>query len=136
VRAWAPKAPAQVLRIAGVLTLIEEPDKGVIGIERIDRAAILVSHYLTEAARIVGTHSVPKAIRDAESLLAWCHDAKVRHLHSALALQNGPNAIRSKANFDAAISELERCGWALPVDGGLDIEGKHRRRVWIVRLPT
>lgn len=136
VRAWASKSPAQVLRIAGVLTLIERSDSGVIDIDHIDRAATLVNHHLAEAVRIVGTNSVPKSIRDAEGLLAWCHESKIRHLHSAAALQNGPNAIRSKANFDAAMIELERCGWASPLDGGLMIDGKHRRRVWLVRTPT
>jgi hypothetical protein len=53
-----------------------------------------------------------------------------------MALQNGPNAIRSKTNFDAAMTQLERCGWATPIDGGLVIDGKHRRRVWLVRLIT
>ena len=133
VRAWASKAPAQVLRIAGVLTLIEGPASGVIDAEQINRAATLVNHHLTEAARIVGTNSVPKSIRDAESLLSWCHDSNIAHLHSAAALQLGPNAIRSKANFDQAIVELERCGWAIPLPGGLAIDGKHRRRVWLMR---
>ena len=136
VRAWASKSPAQVLRIAGVLTLIEQADSGGIDIDHIARAATLVNHHLAEAVRIVGVNSVPKPIRDAESLLAWCHEGKVRHLHSAMALQNGPNAIRSKANFDAAMTELERCGWASSIDGGLVIDGKHRRRAWLVRLPT
>jgi len=133
VRAWASKAPAQVLRIAGVLTLIEQPDSGVIDIDHIDRAAILVNHYLAEAARIVGTNSVPKSIRDAESLLAWCHANNIEHLHSAEALQKGPNSIRSKPIFDEAISQLERAQWAELVKDGLIIDGKHRRRVWRIR---
>lgn len=55
VRAWASKAPAQALRIAGVLTLIEDSDAGVIGAEAIERAAHLMQHYLREAVRIVGS---------------------------------------------------------------------------------
>lgn len=136
VRAWASKAPAQVQRIAGVLKLIERPDSNVIDIDDIDRAATLVNYYLTEAARIVGTNSVPKSTRDAESLLAWCHANNIVHLHSGEALQKGPNSIRSKPVFDDAINQLERCGWAIPIDDGLIIEGKHRRRVWHVRRPV
>lgn len=133
IRAWASKAPAQVLRIAGVLTLIERPDAGVIGIDHVDRAAVLVNHYLTEAVRIVGTNSVPKSVRDAESLLAWCHENKHQYLYSALALQLGPGCVRSKTNFDDAIAALERCYLVDPVRDGLVIDGKHRRRVWRVR---
>lgn len=133
VRAWASKAPAQVLRIAGVMTLIEQPEAGGIGVEHIDRAATLVNHHLTEAVRIVGTNSVPKPIRDAESLLAWCHENKKQYLYSALALRLGPNCLRSKANFDAAIEELVKCSSAIPVRDGMVVDGKHRRRVWAVR---
>jgi hypothetical protein len=135
VRAWASKAPAQVLRIAGVLTLIERPVCGVIDAEHVNRAATLVNYYLTEATRIVGTNSVPKSIRDAESLLAWCHENRIPLLHSRNALQMGPNALRTKRNFDEAVSELERCGWVTPVEGGAVIDGAHRRRVWTVRNP-
>lgn len=136
VRAWASKAPAQMLRVAGVLTLIEQPDTGVINVEQIERAATLVNHYLTEAVRIVGTHSVPKSIRDAENLLKWCHESHIELLHSGAALQLGPNAIRAKPDFDQAINELDRSGWATKIDDGAVIDGKHRRRVWSIRGAT
>jgi len=133
VRPWAAKAPAQVLRIAGILTLIEQSDCGVIEVDHIDRAAVLINHYLTEAVRIVGTHSVEKAIRDAEALLAWCHEGKIQYLHSAEALQRGPTCVRTKANFDDAIAKLSGAGWAETVPDGMVIDDKHRRRVWRVR---
>jgi putative DNA primase/helicase len=136
IRAWASKAPAQVLRIAGVLTLAERPDSNVIDSDQIDRAATLVNHHLAEAVRIVGTNSVPKEVRDAENLLAWCHQNHIPLLHSAAALQLGPSAIRTKQNFDKAINELERCGWMIPMSDGAIIDGKHRRRAWAVRCPS
>jgi hypothetical protein len=133
VRAWASKAPAQVLRIAAILTLIDSPDSAAVDVGAIDRSATLMNHYLAEAVRIVGTHSVPKAIRDAEALLAWCHQGNVEYLHSAAALQMGPASVRSKANFDEAIAKLEGAGWVDPLPDGMVIDGKHRRRVWQVR---
>lgn len=133
VRAWASKAPSQVLRIAAVLTLAECRDIGVIQADTIDRAALLMNHYLSEAVRIVGTNSVPTDIRRAEQLLAWCHAENVRQLHSGAALRLGPNAIRTRQAFDAAVGELERAGWATPVMGGAMLDGAHRRRVWIIR---
>jgi Protein of unknown function (DUF3987) len=136
VRPWASKAAAQVLRIAGVLTLTEQPNSGVIDIDQIDRAAILVNHHLTEAVRIVGTHSVPKSIRDAERLLDWCHQNKIALLCSADAMRLGPNSIRSKGDFDKAMEELESSEWVEQVGGGATIDGKHRKRVWAVRLPS
>jgi hypothetical protein len=133
VRAWASKAPSQVLRIAGVLTLVESPDAGVIHADTIDRAALLMNHYLAEAVRVIGTNSVPVAVRHAEVLLEWCHSERIQYLHSGAALQFGPNCIRSRQAFDAAITELEKCGWVLPVEGGAVVDGKNRKRVWNVR---
>ena len=135
IRAWASKAPAQVLRIAGVLTLVSDPDAGVIRTEAIDRAAVLVDHYLAEAVRIVGTHSVPKSVRDAEALLDWCHAERISLLHSRAALQFGPGVIRTRQVFDQAISELERTGWVHRIEDGAVVDGAHRRRVWTIRSP-
>jgi hypothetical protein len=135
IRAWASKSPAQILRVAGVLTLAEQPEAGVITEEHVLRAASLVNHHLGEAVRIVGTNSVPKAIRDAESLLHWCHATRITLLHSALALQSGPSAIRSKDTFDAAVNTLQSVGWAVAIPKGAVMAGKHRRRVWSIRSP-
>lgn len=133
VRAWAGKAPSQVLRIAGVLSLVSTPDTGVIQADAIDRAALLMNHHLSEAVRIVGTNSVPVAVRHAEALLDWCHAEHRVTLHSRAALQFGPGCIRSRPAFDAAVAELEKCGWAVPVAGGAEVDGAHRRRVWTIR---
>lgn len=133
IRAWASKAPSQTLRIAGVLTLVSDPDASQIEAEEIDRAATLVLFALGEAVRIVGTAAVPVEIRNAEALLAWCHTERIKLLHSGAALQFGPAPIRTKRAFDAAMAELERAGWAAPIEGGCEVDGAHRRRVWAVR---
>jgi hypothetical protein len=133
VRAWASKAPAQVLRIAGVMTLIEDPDAGVIHADTILRASALTLFHLNEAVRIVGTASVPADIQAAEALLEWCHRESIDTLHSAAALQCGPRRIRTAASFNTAVSQLERTGWALPIQGGCEIDGALRRRAWNIR---
>lgn len=133
VRAWASKSPAQTLRIAGVLTLIENPDAGLIQAETIERAALVMQYHLREAARIVGTASVPAEIRHAEALRDWCHRENRTHLYSRAALQYGPACIRTSTAFNAAIQVLERTGWAMAIEGGYKIDGALRRRAWIIR---
>jgi hypothetical protein len=130
VKAWASKAGAQVLRLAGVLAMFDNPDVGAIGCDAIERAAELVLWHLGEAVRIVGTAAVPREVQDAEALLEWCHKERVTLLCSAHALQLGPGCIRTKRAFDAAVQELECAGWAAPVEGGAVVNGKQRRRVW------
>jgi hypothetical protein len=133
IRAWASKAPSQVLRIAGVLTLFEDHAARVVEAEAVGRAARLVDHYLKEAARIVGTASVPLEIRNAEKLRDWCHSERRTLLHSGAALQFGPAGIRTVEAFNAAIAVLERTGWVERIDGGCEIDGSRRRRAWRVR---
>jgi hypothetical protein len=133
VRAWASKAAAQALRIAGVLTLTENPDAGVIDPEAIRRAAALVDHYLREAERLVGTASVSAEIRNAEALRDWCHRERITSLHSCAALQRGPSCIRSVDAFDRAIAVLERTNWAAQLEDGSVVDGKKRHRAWAIR---
>jgi hypothetical protein len=49
VKAWATKAGSQILRIAAVLTLIDNDDADVIRIGAIERAARLALYHLSEA---------------------------------------------------------------------------------------
>ena len=136
IRAWASKAPAQVLRIAGVLTVFENPAARVVEAATVRRAALLVSHHLKEAARIVGTASVPIEIRNAEKLLDWCHAERVPLLHSRAALQFGPTGIRTVEAFNTAVEVLQRTGWAHRIEGSCEIDGVKRRRAWSIRRAT
>lgn len=134
IKAWASKAPAQVLRIAGVMSLIEQPHSKVISADMIDRAWLLVRHCLSEAVRLIGMNKIPVEIRHAELLLEWCHSENVDHLCSSMALRLGPNAVRTNKAFRAAVAELETTGWAKKIKGGMTIEGAHRKYVWKVEV--
>lgn len=135
IRPWATQAPAQILRIAGVLTLVENPEARIIHCETIGLAAALVQHHLGEVARLIDRSHVPIEIRHAEALRDWCHRQGIKHLHSAEALQFGPHSLRTAAIFDAAIEILERKGWATRIEGGCVIDGKKRRRAWTIAGP-
>lgn len=134
VKAWASKAAAQVLRIAAVLSLIDNDDADVIRIGAIERAARLALYHLSEAARIIGTASIPPRIRHAEALLDWCRDSGRTMLYSSDALRNGPRCIRTADTFTTAVGVLEGTGWADYVEGGAVLDGKRRAKVWQVRI--
>lgn len=132
VKAWASKTPEQCLRIAGVLTLFEQPGARAIDAATVERAAELALWHLGEAARLAGTAALSSEVRDAEALLAWAHDNGHARVYSTMALQFGPARIRERENFRQAMAELERAGWTVPVDGGAVMDGRHRRHVWNV----
>lgn len=133
IHAWASKGGSQVARVAGVLTVVENPDAGVIQLDAIERATELVLYHLDEAARVVGTASVPTKVKHAELLLSWCWDTGRTLLYPRDALRNGPNAIRTRDAFDAAVEQLETGGWAAWLDGGAYLDGGRRAHVWTIR---
>ena len=130
VKPWASKTAEQALRIAGVLTLVENPHAHTIEAATIERAAELALWHLNEAVRLAGTAELSPEVRDAEALLSWCHQTGRQHLHSSDALRLGPSRIRDRQAFERAISELVKAGWADQVEGGMDLDGAHRRKVW------
>lgn len=129
-KAWASKSAEQALRIAGVLRLVEEPDAQTIDVDTVRRAFEIALWHLNEAARLAGTAELSPEVRDAEALLNWCHDTGRTWLHSRAALRYGPNRIRERSRFMAAAKVLESAGWAQPVEGGMELDGAHRRNVW------
>lgn len=129
---WASKSAEQCLRIAGVLALVEAPDAPTIDAPTIARAAELALWHVAEAARLAGAAEQCREIRDAEALLTWCHETGRTELHSRDALRFGPARIRDRDRFLQAMDELEAAGWAVRVEGGMVIDGKHRRNVWSI----
>lgn len=134
VRAWGAKAAAQILRIAGVLTLLERGDATDIHAEAVERGAALMRHYLGEARRIVGHAMIPSHIQHAEAILQWCRDRKQTEVSSSELLQSGPNVVREIEALSKAMQALERTGWAIPVEGGKVRGGAKRRRVWTIHI--
>ncbi|MFZ5635572.1 MAG: DUF3987 domain-containing protein [Pseudomonadota bacterium] len=133
IRPWASKAGAQILRIAGVLSLVDDNRADVIPLEKVERATSLMQHYLHEAARINGTAIVPRRIEDAEALIQWCRRTRRSWLYSADVLRFGPGAIRTRDAFLAAMMLLETTGWVEKEQRGVMLDGKLRARAWPLR---
>ena len=130
VKPWASKTPEQCLRIAGVLTLLDDSRAQAIQPAAIERAAELALWHLNEAVRLAGTAALSPEVRDAEALLLWCHATGRTLLHSGDALRLGPVRIREAQHYRQAVRELEQAGWAHPINGGATIKGRHHRFVW------
>lgn len=130
VKPWASKAAEQALRIAGVLALVDNPDATGIGKATMERAGELALWHLNEAVRLAGTAELSPEVRDAEALLDWCHATGRSVIYSREVLNKGPNRIREREAFEHAIGELVHTGWAEPLEGGMPLDGAHRRHVW------
>lgn len=134
VKSWGNKAAEQCLRIAGTLALVANPDASQISVEMIEQASELTLWHLREAVRLSDTAELSPEVRNAEALLLWCHQTGRDLLHSGAALRLGPNCIRERKTFTAAMKVLADASWAIPDPDGAVIDGAHRRNVWkIVR---
>jgi hypothetical protein len=71
VRRTANKAAEQALRIAGVLTLIENFDAGDISLDAIERAIELTRFYLDEAMRIADMSCLDVDLELSQAVLEW-----------------------------------------------------------------
>ena len=131
VPAWASKAAEQVARIAGVMALIESPDCHDVTAPQIERAATLMRFYLGEAVRLIDTSAVPAKVRDAMTVLAWCHDKGHQRVDFTLLLQEGPNALRDRDRLKTALAVLVETGNAQPLEH-VDVKGRHSRKAWAI----
>ena len=95
VREWASKAAEHACRIAGVLTLANDPTAIAVGAETMRGALELMRHYLEEYMRLVGSAGVSEDIRYAEVLRGWLRSKGLRSLTPRHVMRFGPNSIRS-----------------------------------------
>jgi len=134
VRAWASKAAEQILRVAGVLAIVS--GVAMIEAETVEAAARLIDWHMDEAARLVGASQIPADIRDAEAVLAWCHQRRLSDVYSAKLVRLGPPCVRTADRLRVIMGVLERHGWADPIDHGAKIDGAYRRHAWRIHPPV
>lgn len=123
VKGWASKCAEQALRIAGVLTLFDDPDATEIDLERMQAAIAAAGWYAGEWRRCVHIGHVPERIEKARRLLQWLIDRfpggsafTARDIYSP-----GACGISTRAAADAVIAVLVTHGYVLDAD---DLAGR------------
>jgi len=93
LRAFANKAPEHLLRLAGILTLVDNPEAPEIAEHHAVAARDLVAYFLSESYRLNERARQDPDLRLAERLLDW-----LQHLGRPVSLveiyQCGPNPLR------------------------------------------
>jgi hypothetical protein len=121
VEGWAKKLPGQILRIAAVLALFEDPDTLVVSGEVMDDAIALVPYLVGHAKLVADLMSKQRQSKlgPARDVLVWMRDNHVAELnvtvlHKAL---NGRSWCEGVEDVEAAVGLLEDHGWVvkLPV---------------------
>jgi hypothetical protein len=130
IRGFAAKAGDHVARIAGVQTILHNPDSGGIGLESVQAAICLMDFYLTEALRIHATGMSDPALQLAERLRLWCVGKTTVCLPEIY--QSGPSGIRDADSARKAVNTLVKHGWLIRLPEGSEVNGVRRREVWRV----
>lgn len=134
IRRFASKAAEHVLRLSGVLTLIEEPDAVEIGLECLQRGICLIEYYLEERLRIQGFISINPDLSCAASLLKWFWNQGYSQIGLTTVYQYGPLplGIRNAERARSIMAILTTHGWATP-NPNIIIEGKKNREAWTIK---
>jgi hypothetical protein len=124
----ANKAGEQAVRIAGVLTLVANPQATSIEAEGMSNGVELAAWYLDEAVRLTTAAQVNEPLLRASTLLAWLHRSGRTDISSREAQQFGPYSLRQKAVIEAAFKVLIAHFWLRPHPKG--------KRRWLIVKAT
>lgn len=110
-RPFASKAAEHAARIAGIITLVEEPAASAVPGYAMDAAIELTGFYLTEHLRLTGAGRQERVDSRLRALLAWFQSAGTLVLKRDV-LQKTPRSLgRTAAELNPLLVELERRGY-------------------------
>jgi hypothetical protein len=135
VRGLGNKLPEHAVRIAAVLTLVDNIQAGDVARIEMESGIALAEHYAAEALRFFGASRVPADLLLAQRLLNWL---LIQWEEPNVSLpdiyQRGLNAIGDQATARKLVATLEEHGWLQKISPGVVVAGKRRREAWrIVR---
>lgn len=133
VEGWAKKLPGQVLRIAAVLALFEEPSTLTVSGEVMDDAISLVPYLICHARLVADLMSEERQSKlgPARAVLDWLRRTNQRGRFAAGDVEKavrGQKWCTETADVDAAIDLLERQGWVRRIEPPEPAEGARGRR--------
>lgn len=132
VEGWAKKLPGQVLRIAAVLALFEQPTTLTVSGEVMDDAISLVP-YLIHHARLVAdlmSEERQSKLGPARAVLDWVRRTDQRGRFAAKDVEKavrGQKWCTAMDDVDGALSVLEHAGWVRRIDPPQREEGARGR---------
>ncbi len=138
VTAAASKSAEQAARIAGVLTMWRDLQAEEVDLADMARGIELAQYYLSEAVRLSDAATVSVDVERAERLRRWLLESWP-HPEVLLAdvVRRAPiRALRESPAARRALDLLEGHGWLEPLEPGVVVRGKPRKRAWRIVRPT
>ncbi|KJZ49016.1 DUF3987 domain-containing protein [Pseudomonas sp. B21-040] len=101
VRPSGSKAADNLLRVAGILAVVEE--SSVVEVDHIQRASALVGYYLTEMQRLTEQEPVCRVKEEADRLLRWLQVKDWKRFSIRDLNRNGPRFARKSSRHAAKL---------------------------------
>ncbi|AZE46522.1 hypothetical protein C4K04_0827 [Pseudomonas chlororaphis] len=101
VRPSGSKAADNLLRVAGILAVVEE--SSAVEVDHIQRASALVGYYLTEIQRLTEQEPVCRVKEEADRLLRWLQVKDWKHFSIRDLNRNGPRFARKSSRHAAKL---------------------------------
>ncbi|MGP5567722.1 YfjI family protein [Pseudomonas helleri] len=101
VRPSGSKAADNLLRVAGILAVLEE--SSVVEVDHIQRASALVGYYLTEVQRLTEQEPVCRVKEEADRLLRWLQVKDWKRFSIRELNRNGPRFARKSSRHAAKL---------------------------------
>lgn len=133
LKAFASKLPEQAVRIAAILTLVDDPVAMAVNETMLANGITLAKHYLSEANRLTAAGLTDPSLLAAQRLLDWLHEKSHELIGLKTIYQNGPNGLRDASSARSIMAILVDHGWVEKIDHGTEIEGKFHREAWRVK---
>lgn len=112
VRPSGSKAADNLLRVAGILAVVEE--SSVVEVDHIQRASALVGYYLTEIQRLTEQEPVCRVKEEADRLLRWLQVKGWKRFSIRELNRNGPRfARKSSRHASRLLVELLDHHWLI-----------------------
>lgn len=122
VRDVASKTADNAARVAALFHALEHGNEGEVSADNMERGCTLAEWYLGQSQRLFAGLLLDPTIQAAAMLDSWlvarCDNEGVRSVPTATVAQYGPNSLRAKDAWAAAVSVLERHGRARLVTHG------------------
>ena len=132
IRSFANKVPENTLRIAGVLTLLDNLEAGEIPKHFLEAGIDMGRFYLGESLRLFCDSTIGREIKESTALLQWLQTSRINRIYPSLIYNRGPRSFRTREKALSVITSLEEHGHLFRLASGTEVDGKPRKDVWEV----
>lgn len=133
---FASKMVENALRIAGVMTIVENVDAHSISEDMLIRAGRIMHYFASEQLRVFNDADLDDETRNAELLLNWLHNDYVDDDHITMTeiQQFGPGKLRVRQIATRTVMTLQQHNWLVDAPPTVTVRGRRvRGRVWLIQ---